>query len=82
MVASVFCSAARKAACLSVTEWAFNVRASTFFPLGLWEMGSMPPTEEQPCETQKQRGMILVKEWEKRIVVNQNTWAEGEGRKE
>lgn len=69
MEVSVFFSAARKAACLSATEWALNVRVSTFFPLGLWEMRSVPPAEEQPYDSQKQRGMMSVKDREKRAVV-------------
>ena len=48
MAVSVFFSAAWKAACLSATECALNVRVSTFFPLGLWELRSVPPAEEQP----------------------------------
>ena len=55
--ASVFSSAARKAACLSVTVWALYVRPSTFLPNGLWEMGSLPPEEQQPWVTQKQVGI-------------------------
>ena len=68
MTVSVFFSAARKAACLSATEWASNVRVSTFFPLGLQEMRSVPPAEEQPYDSQKQRGMMPIKDREESAV--------------
>ena len=69
MAVSVFFSAARKVACLSATEWTLKVRVSTFFPLGLWEVRSVPPAEEQPYDSQKQRGMMSVKDREESAVI-------------
>jgi len=33
----------------------------------------MPPAEEQPCESQKQRGMMLFEEREERVIIRNTT---------
>ena len=47
----------------------FKSTSINILPLRCMEVRSVPPAEEQPYDSQKQRGMMLVKDREESAVI-------------